>query len=395
MKTLLLTVEYPSRASYYDDWKDALLGSRHFDVTVANLFTRDGRRQVQRTAGDYELIIALHACTADSLLYVEPVASALQARHGRLICFIGNELNLPWAPLGDKIAWLKRVAPDIVATQLLAEAGEWLYAPLKTRVLALPHALNPKAFLPRLPTAQRPIDIGARSYRYLAYLGDDDRNQIYDFFAANRFAPPFLLDFSTEHRFNRGGWAEFLNRCKATISTEAGSWYLERDDATVRAIRDHVASKESGFVVRADSPLRRVAHRLPYPVKTILRRLLRSGAVRHEAISAETLDFHEIYVRFFASCPKPPVYAKCISSRHFDAIGTKTLQIMFPGRYNDILTAGEHYVALQPDFSDADRVAETFRDASACQRIVDRAYDHAMASHTYDHRLDTLLMALR
>src|SRR5579863_6466471 len=126
MKTLVLAVEYPSRASYYDDWKDALLGAAELRTTVINLFTRDGRRRARQTAADYDLIILLHSCTADSLLYVKPIVAALQARRGKLVSFVGNELNLPWAPLGDKIAWLAKVGPDIIATQLLAEAGTWL-----------------------------------------------------------------------------------------------------------------------------------------------------------------------------------------------------------------------------------------------------------------------------
>ena len=219
------------------------IAAPQFDVTVRNIFERAVRAEIERSIGEYELTVLLHACTADSLLYAEPLAGALQNRKGKLVAFVGNELNLPFAPLGAKIAWLKRVRPDIVATQLLEEAGAWLYADVGARVISLPHALNPQAFQARTSQRDRPIDIGARSFRYLAYLGDDERNRIYDFFAANRFSPKLALDFSTEQRFDRAGWAAFLDRCKATIATEAGSWFLERDDATVLAIRDYLAAK--------------------------------------------------------------------------------------------------------------------------------------------------------
>jgi hypothetical protein len=395
LKTLLLTVEYPSRASYYDDWRDAFVAAPQFDVTVRNVFDRVVRAEVQRTIGDYALIVVLHACTADSLLYAEPLTGALQARKGRLVAFIGNELNLPFAPLGAKIAWLKRVRPDIVATQLLEEAGAWLYAEVGARVISLPHALNPDAFQARTPQSDRPIDIGARSFRYLAYLGDDERNRIYDYFAVHRFTPKLALDFSTEARFDRAGWAAFLDRCKATIATEAGSWFLERDDATVLAIRDYLAGKNGGgFVIRADSPLRPWAHRLPYAVKALARLLLRHGPIRHEAIAAEKVDFAEIHARFFAGRPRAPVYAKCVSSRHFDAVGTKTVQIMFPGRYNDILEADRHYLALEPDFSNIDAVMTRFRDPAERVRITEAAHAHVMAAHTYSHRLARLAAAL-
>lgn len=393
MKTLVLTLEYPSRASYYDDWRDAFLHSRLFDATIRNIFHRGERRDLPREIGAYEVVVLLHSCTADTLHYASELTPLLQARGGLLVSFIGNEMNLPWAPLGAKLAWLQAIAPDVIATQLPLEAGEWLYGSLAAQVVALPHALNPNVFHPTLPQTERPIDIGARSYRYLAYLGDDDRNRLYDFFATQRFDPPLALDLSTEARYDRAGWAAFLNRCKATISSEAGSWYLERDDATVLAIRDY-AAQESGWVLRADSPLQHLARHLPYEVKAILRRFLRGTVFRHEALGAERLDFAEVNRRFFAGRPRAPVYSKCISSRHFDAIGCKTLQIMFPGRFNDILEAGEHYVALAPDFANLGEVLLLLKDASARQAIVDRAYEHVMSAHTYGHRLAALQSVL-
>jgi spore maturation protein CgeB len=389
VKTLVLTLEYPSRASYYDDWRDAFLHSRLFDATIRNIFHRGERRDLPGEIGAYDVVVLLHSCTADTLYYASELTPILQTRRGLLVSFVGNEVNLPWAPLGAKLAWLQAIAPDVIATQLPLEAGEWLYGSLAAQVVALPHALNPHVFHPTLRQAERPIDIGARSYRYLAYLGDDDRNRLYDFFAAQRFDPPLALDLSTEARYDRAGWAAFLNRCKATISSEAGSWYLERDDATVLAIRDY-AARESGWVLRADSPLQHLARHLPYGVKAILRRFLRNTMLRHEALDAERLDFAEVNRRFFADRPRASVYSKCISSRHFDAIGCKTLQIMFPGRFNDILEAGEHYAALAPDFANLGEVLLLLKDASARQAIVDRAYEHVMSAHTYAHRLAAL-----
>ncbi len=394
MKTLLLTLQYPARASYYDDWRDAFVRAPQFDVTERNIFERDARDEVLRTIPGYDLIVVLHACTADSLLYVEPLVGALQARRGKLVSFVGNELNIPFSPLGEKIAWLRRVRPDLIATQLLEEAGVWLYAEVGAKVISLPHALNPDAFGARTPQRERAIDIGARSFRYLAYLGDDERNRIYDYFAANRFG--LVLDFSTEQRFDRAGWAAFLDRCKATIATEAGSWFLERDDATVLAIRDQVMrdSNGQGFVIRADSSLRGFAHRLPYRLKRLARYMLRRGPIRHEAVVAEDMDFAAIHARFFAGRSRAPVYSKCISSRHFDAVGTRTVQIMFPGRYNDILEADRHYLALQADFSNIEACLARFRDPVERERLADAAHAHVMAAHTYPHRVARLAAAL-
>ena len=80
----------------------------------------------------------------------------------------------------------------------------------------------------------------------------------------------------------------------------------------------------------------------------------------------------------------------CISSRHFDAIGTKTCQIMFRGRFNDILKADQHYVALNQDFSNLEDALARFLDPTHRRTMVEEAYSHVMDAHTYDHRMRLL-----
>jgi hypothetical protein len=85
---------------------------------------------------------------------------------------------------------------------------------------------------------------------------------------------------------------------------------------------------------------------------------------------------------------------KCASSRHFDAIGTETCQILFPGRYNDLLVADEHYLALAPDFSNIDDVLGRFRDESYRVQMVRRTREWALEQHTHRHRVRALLDAV-
>jgi len=102
-------------------------------------------------------------------------------------------------------------------------------------------------------------------------------------------------------------------------------------------------------------------------------------------------DFQEIYDRFFVTAERPPVYTKCISSRHFEAVGTCTLQIMYPGRFNDILKPNEHYFELRKDRSN---IEDLFRILSDSRKIIDitsAAHEHVVGNHTYEHRLDELL----
>lgn len=394
IRTAVLHVDYSSRASYYIDWLEAFGGAPGFRVTPFNLVRRDQRRRLAESIIGFDLVVLLHSVTADSLIYAEKCRAILQDRTGRLLSFVGNEVSLPGALLGPKIAFLNSIQPDIVATQLLQKSGEYLYAGVKgAHVIAVPHALNPAAFQPLTPQADRPIDVGTRSFKYLAFIGDDDRNRIHDFFENGIFTPQLRIDVATGQRFDRRNWAAFLNRCKATISTEAGTWWLEPDDRTIRGIRDWLNSQRDGlggFTIRSDSKLRRIGHLLPWSVKQRLRPLLSRGPIRHEAFTHEALDFETIYERFFKDTPKSPESGKCVSSRHFDAIGAKTCQIMFPGRFNDILKADEHYIALAPDFSNIDDVLERFRDRTFRQAMADHSYEYVLDQHTYAHRLSSI-----
>src|SRR5207237_3864281 len=134
-------------------------------------------------------------------------------------------------------------------------------------------------------------------------------------------------------RMDRPGWAAFLNDCRGTIGTEAGSWYLERDDRTVLEIREYLRGKGGARTLRADGLIHAASRRLPFEVKEWLKALLKSLPIQHEAMHHDLVDFKEIEARFFSDKDPCPNYSKCISSRHFDAAGTGTCQILLRGRY--------------------------------------------------------------
>ncbi len=95
----------------------------------------------------------------------------------------------------------------------------------------------------------------------------------------------------------------------------------------------------------------------------------------------------DILKTFFADYQRPPVYSKAISSRHFDAIGTKTVQVMLPGRYNDILRPDVHFIELKRDYSNIDDVMKRFHDLEYRTKMVDTAYEYVLAEHTHRHRI--------
>jgi glycosyl transferase family 1 len=394
IQTVVLTVRYGVRASYYEDWLDAFAASPLFAATPFNLFRRAERRAARQAVGAAELVVALHPCSADTLRFIVPLRTALQARRGGFLMLVGNEYNLPWVRLGEKRDFLRAVGADWVGTQLPLEAGAWLYDDTGATVLALPHAANEAVFHCDRPDAARPIDIGGRSFRYPVYLGDDERNRVYDRFAELGPKAGLRVDIANDARLPRPAWAAFLNDCRGTIGTEAGTWYLERDDRTVLAIREFLRARFEGPTIRADGPLHAVTRHLPYGIKAGLRRLLALSSLRHEALDAGEADLAEVNARFFAGRPRCPAYSKAISSRHFEAAATGTCQILVKGRYNDILAADRDYIALDPDLANAPAAIERFRDPAERRRIADAAHQLVHDAHTYRHRLAALYAAV-
>ena len=392
----MLFAHYTTRLSYYDDWLDAFSAAPEFAVTSLDISNWNAKRRLQGLVKEAELVVLLHSTNGDTTTYLDPLATILQERKGLLLSFVGNEVNLPGSPIAAKRRVFSRIEPDIIATQLLAEAGEHLFGDLaRSKVISLPHALNTEVFRPGTPQRARPIDVGVRAARYPPHLGDDDRNRLHDFFHAHAFDPALNVDIGSQ-RLNRKGWADFLERCRATVSSEAGSWYLERDDSTVEAIRAYVTRQvaSKGLMIRNDSPLRRLGHKLPWPIRAALHRIMGQGPLRHESTVSRNLPFDEIFERFFAGRPRCPVYSKCISSRHFDAIGAGTVQILLNGRYNDILVPDRHFIALAPDYSNIDDVMERFADVSYRETMANEALQHVMAEHTYGSRMSALRMAV-
>jgi hypothetical protein len=394
IRTVVLTLRYGVRASYYEDWLEAFETSPHFTVTSFNLFRRSERRAAMRAVHDAELVVALHSCTADTLQFINRLRGALKARRGRLLVLIGNEYNLPWIRLGDKRSFLREVGADFAGTQLPLEAGQYLYGDCAAAVLAVPHAVNQNVFRRDKPDEARAIDIGSRSFRYPVYLGDDARNRVCDVFAKIGPATGLRVDIANNGRLDRLGWAAFLNDCRGTIGTEAGTWYLERDDRTALAIRDFLRARSKAPNIRADGRLHAAVRHLPYGLKAGLKAVLASSRIHHEALDSSDADFSEIEARFFIGRPRCPAYSKCISSRHFEAAATGTCQILVCGRYNGILEANRHYIALDADLGNAPAAIEQFCDPAERRRIANAGHDLVHDAHTYCHRLAALHQAV-
>lgn len=75
-----------------------------------------------------------------------------------------------------------------------------------------------------------------------------------------------------------------------------------------------------------------------------------------------------------------------ISPRHFEAVVTRTCQVLVEGTYSGVLEADRHYLPLRRDFGNVDEVLDRIRDDDVLSELTERAYEEVYLSgrYTYD-----------
>jgi hypothetical protein len=328
--------------SYVNDWQEAFSESPQLDVHACSTTNLVEYRRCMRRIADYDLVVVLHSAAGDSMSLLRRTAHWFERRRGRLLVFLGNEYDL----MPEKIGFVRSVGAEFVASQLPIAAARWLYEECAgTRVLAAPHALNPRLYR-RDEDVQRVTDIGFIGDVYPLFIGDVERNGMIRFFQDHAAELGVTCDIRLE-RLSRFEWARFLNQCRGVIGAEAGTYYLERTDQTANAVKAFLA--------------------------------------RHPAA-----PFEEVFERFFRDYPDPRS-GKAISSRHFEPVGTRTCQILLEGGYNGILHPDEHYISIRKDYANVPDAIARFRDSEYRAAMTARTCEYVLAGHTYAHRVAALL----
>jgi hypothetical protein len=340
--------------SYQHGWPRAFMESPLFDCAPINLACdrlRD-RWAIARLLwqGRFDAVVLLHSVFSNQqnlrrlLLWL--VSHCRQPK----AFFIGNEYkNMP-----EKMRFCRDLGLSLLVSQSNDLRVHKLYnAELGCRVAGIPNTgFDPAVFRPTTALGERKIDIGYRAYPAPLYLGNNEKAEIADYFLeqAGRLGLRIDISMSEADRFDEAGYAGFLNRCRGQIGTESGGDYFELTDAT----------------------------------------RLRVNAYLKERPDA---GWPEIKRRFFDGYG-PSVPMRIISGRQVEAAACKTVQILFRGRYNDMLQPDVHYIPLATDFSDIDEAMRKFRDDAFCVDVTDHAYDVAMTELRYERLVEKFSHAL-
>lgn len=337
---------FNAHLSYTSDWRDAFCEAPELDVEVCNINNLVHYARCLLALRQYDLVVVSHAAAGDDMTVLLKSARGLRRRRGKLVMFIGNEYDL----LDEKIGFIGAVGAEFICSQLPTTAAQYLYRECGgSRILSAPHALNPKIYQPGR-AAERPVDVGFIGDLYWPFVGDRERTELIEAFEREGERWGLRCEIRRQ-RVARTEWATFLTRCRGTIGAESGTYYLNDRGRLLAAAREY-------------------------------------NLLQHPEAS-----FEEVFEKFYRGQPRE-VSGKSISSRHFEPIGTKTCQVLLEGDYNGVLVPDEHYISVRKDRSNVEEAVRRFKDESYRQAVVERAYEHVMANHTYAHRVRSVLAAV-
>lgn len=248
--------------------------------------------------------------------------------------------------------WLEEMGVQVVFSNFPVECHETLY-PRSHRRARILHAFTgfidedaARAVAPHIrPIAQRPLDIVYRAFNLPYWFGSHGqrKSSIATDVLERIKGLGLAADISTrpEDVIVGDAWFDFMASGRCVIGCESGSSVLDRRGEMQGRIRSLLAHNPD---------------------------------LSFDEVSALMPDGWDSY-RFFA-----------ISPRHFEAVITKTAQILVEGTYDGVFKPDRHYIPLRQDLSNMDEVVEKVRDHDYLQRLVDTAYQEIYLVGRYSYK---------
>lgn len=194
--------------------------------------------------------------------------------------------------------------------------------------------------------SKRQYDLGYRARKVAYWLGEQGQHKVKvaETICEAAKRRGLRVDSSMREEDVLAGydWFTFLLDCRATVGAEGGASVLERDGSIRTSVESYLTQH--------------------------------SGA-----------SFEEVRAACFPDRDRELGLA-CISPRHLEACLTGTCQILIEGHYNGILQPWEHYIPVQPDYSDVEHALDALADHELVGRLVRKAYVDVVESGRWTYR---------
>ncbi len=147
-----------------------------------------------------------------------------------------------------------------------------------------------------------------------------------------------VLDISSDpnDRIYGDEWLSFMKSGKAVIGLEGGASIFDFDESAEKNVRNYLCENPAA-------------------------------------------GYEQIHSEFLSSIEGNIIY-RMITPRSFEAISTKTVQVMYPGEYSGILEAWKHYLPMNRDFSNANEICDMLRNDLFLQKMADETYEEIIES---------------
>jgi hypothetical protein len=338
-RILLLCDDRRGHANTVIDHMEAFSRFSRHEVRTFN--PKSLRRSVALDLDDFDVIVIHYSVVLSSPLYISPhFLETLRRFRGLKVQFIQDDYR--WVDRATAAARdaginvLFTVAPEPAASRLYDKSLPGVRR-VETLTGYVPDNLRSRALK---PLHERAIDIAYRARDLPYWLGRLSREKAVIGQRFLELAPAYGLRCDIawrEHeRIYGSQWIDFVSSSRATLGTESGASIADFDGSAEMAVRSYLRT--------------------------------------HPAAPFE--EVHEAVLQPYEG----NVVVNVISPRVFEAASLGTALVMFPGHYSGIVSRGEHYIALEKDFSNMDDVVAQLRDDDLVSAMTARVHDELIES---------------
>src|SRR5262249_12598804 len=145
-----------------------------------------------------------------------------------------------------------------------------------------------------------------------------------------------------EDRITGPAWLDFLASSRIVLGSESGSCLFDFDGSVDRWCQDYT--------------------------------------VRNGRLDPASEDFYRTAYDEFLHSHEGNVDNATVLPRHFEAAATRSLELLYEGRYAGIFEPYRHFLPLKCDLSNLGELLDLARDERRVREITDAAFDHERAA---------------
>jgi glycosyltransferase involved in cell wall biosynthesis len=256
--------------------------------------------------------------------------------------------------------WVEFIATkrfDVLVTCLSPAEVRKVYPADVVGDIAIMHALTgyvPAHFreISSRSLSERGIDIGYRGSiqpLHVGRLGFEKREVGYAVARATA-GSDLRVDISSrwEDRITGPAWLDFLASSRIVLGTESGSCLFDFDGSVDRWCQDYT--------------------------------------VRNAHLDSTCEGFYRTAHDEFLHGYEGNVDYATVSPRHFEAAATRSLQLLYEGRYAGIFEPYRHFLPLKRDLSNLGELLELARDERRTKEITDAAFDEVIMNERFTYK---------